>query len=355
MDISVGIAVIGAIIYAIKQAFQYVFDYIVQRYSYSFCVTSHHQMAYNVVNEWLHNLHHPVLEKHTSVYTYWNETIKETQFSIDYGTYMLQYKDAFVIVEKSNNKERWDNIDTLHLRIYSRTDIVYTEVCQLLRTMLYADKLFVYPVESTSQVLLISKRSFDTLFGPEKCVVQHHLDQWKQLIDVYKQMMITYKTGLLFYGEPGTGKTSMARAVASYLGFALYSITFSEYEEGADLLNKILFIPQHSVILFEDIDVCLTDRTSKFFDIMLNILDGILSPEHVVMIATTNHIEKIDPALLRDGRFDCNVHFALLTKDYAQEMCRTYSVSEDILETLEFPISSAVVQNKILHAKYQEM
>lgn len=93
-----------------------------------------------------------------------------------------------------------------------------------------------------------------------------------------------------------------------------------------DTLNTLLNnSPMRSIILLEDIDAIFVDRTSvqkqnqQFsrsvtFSGLLNALDGVRSQEGRILMMTTNHREKLDPALLRPGRADVHVEL-----NYASE------------------------------------
>lgn len=90
-----------------------------------------------------------------------------------------------------------------------------------------------------------------------------------------------------------------------------------------DGLNGLLNnAPMKSIILLEDIDAIFVDRTSVqenqsrgvTFSGLLNALDGVRSQEGRILIMTTNHREKLDPALMRPGRADCHIEL-----NYASE------------------------------------
>ena len=88
-----------------------------------------------------------------------------------------------------------------------------------------------------------------------------------------------------------------------------------------DLNQKLHEAPENSIILLEDIDSIFVDRNSVLptgmkkvsFSGLLNALDGIASQEGRITFMTTNHIEKLDPALLRPGRCDVKLEFKKAT------------------------------------------
>lgn len=120
---------------------------------------------------------------------------------------------------------------------------------------------------------------------------------------------------LLFYGQPGTGKTSTIRMLASRFGRACCFLNVS----GASFSNQMLAdafaeMPKNALLVIEDIDVLFVRRTKKrgdtlTFSGLLNALDGVLASDDVITIMTTNRVEKLDEALIRGGRVDRRFYF----------------------------------------------
>lgn len=133
--------------------------------------------------------------------------------------------------------------------------------------------------------------------------------------------------GLLLIGPPGTGKTMLAKAAANYTGSVFISVSGSEFVEvyagvGAKRVRQVFSKARQkamrgngkAVIFIDEIDVLGGQRGKKFshleYDQTLNQLlvemDGINSSDdaRVLVIAATNRVDLLDPALLRPGRFD---------------------------------------------------
>lgn len=119
----------------------------------------------------------------------------------------------------------------------------------------------------------------------------------------------------MLHGPPGTGKTSFVQAVAAKLKLNICYLNLSGGNLDDDQLNNLLNnSPLKSIILIEDIDAIFLERASVqaqrcrvSFSGLLNALDGVRSQEGRVLIMTTNHPEKLDPALLRPGRADLKI------------------------------------------------
>jgi hypothetical protein len=152
-------------------------------------------------------------------------------------------------------------------------------------------------------------KSFDHLFFEDKQKVIDDLNKFVERRDLYVKKRINYKRCYLFYGPGGTGKSSMAAAIADHLGHDLYVINLANVKSDQALIHLATEIPKKSTVVMEDIDCVLKKRSVKGdiklnFSTVLNFLDGPTSPTECVMVMTTNHPESLDDALIRKGRVD---------------------------------------------------
>ncbi len=138
--------------------------------------------------------------------------------------------------------------------------------------------------------------------------------------DMFKRANITAPKGILLYGPPGTGKTLMAKAVAnetkvnfiSVKGPALMSKYVGESERGIRDMFKKAKQAAPCIIFFDELDVIASKRgeggdshvTERVIGQFLTEMDGIEELKGVLVLAATNRMDQIDPALLRAGRFD---------------------------------------------------
>ncbi len=138
--------------------------------------------------------------------------------------------------------------------------------------------------------------------------------QFFQSRDVYEKYGIPWKRGVLFIGPPGNGKTHTVKALINELGHpCLYVKSFkSEYgteEENMRLVFARARTTTPCLLVLEDLDSMITNESRSFF---LNELDGFETNNGVVVLATTNHPERLDPAILdRPSRFDRKYYFHL--------------------------------------------
>jgi len=213
----------------------------------------------------------------------------------------------------------------------------------------------------------VPKRDFATIYSEHIPKVKELLNTFINSRELYRKRGIPYKTGFLFYGEPGTGKSSMARAIASYLGWQLVYVSNLRQIEDC-------YIPPRTVVLFEDIDCLVSTREPRQGRIMspeawkkqeeeasspvneiikmnihflLNFLDGTNSPENVIFVATTNYIENLDPAIIRPGRFDHHFKMDKINREMAENICDNWEVDYDILNEVQFPATVAEIQSHI--------
>jgi hypothetical protein len=146
---------------------------------------------------------------------------------------------------------------------------------------------------------------------------------------------VPWRRGYLFHGPPGNGKTSAVRAMASHPEVSAFSIDFvdkrvNDHEVSALFTTAADYSP--SLILLEDVDRVFATKDQVLGEIncsfshLLNCLDGLAGREGTVVVATANHPEHLDEAILRrPGRFDRVVHFPLpdaaLRERYLTKLC----------------------------------
>lgn len=135
---------------------------------------------------------------------------------------------------------------------------------------------------------------------------------------MYRELAVPWKRGIIFHGIPGNGKTISIKALISSL-YARPDAIPSLYVKSFEACNG----PQYSIrsifsqarrsapclLIFEDLDSLVTDKTRSYF---LNEVDGLESNDGILMIGSTNHLDRLDPAISkRPSRFDRKYHFKL--------------------------------------------
>ncbi|MCR1785340.1 AAA family ATPase [Nocardioides carbamazepini] len=126
----------------------------------------------------------------------------------------------------------------------------------------------------------------------------------------YNHLAVPWHRGYMFHGPPGTGKTSLVKALASEFGLDLWYVGLSDLKAESSLMGLLAEVTPRSLLLLEDIDTIEisherdTTQGSISMSSLLNALDGVATPHGLVTVMTTNHFDKLDPALTRPGRMD---------------------------------------------------
>lgn len=162
----------------------------------------------------------------------------------------------------------------------------------------------------------IKSATFDNLILPDslKQQIQNDFQQFFDSREVYERYNIPWKRGAIFIGPPGNGKTHTLKALINQLGKpCLYIRSFkaehSTEEENMGEVFKRARMTTPCVIVLEDLDSMIDNNNRAFF---LNELDGFHSNTGMVVLATTNHPEKLDSSILdRPSRFDRKYYFQL--------------------------------------------
>jgi hypothetical protein len=166
----------------------------------------------------------------------------------------------------------------------------------------------------------IRASSLDDLVLPE-ALRQEIIDDFRTFLagrEDYARLGVPWKRGVLFLGPPGNGKTLCLRGVLGMLDLpTLYVQSFrSRYDTDERNIEEIFDRARRiapCALVFEDLDAQITERNRSFF---LNQLDGFAPNGGLLVLATTNHPERLDPAIVeRPSRFDRKYHFALPLAD----------------------------------------
>jgi AAA+ superfamily predicted ATPase len=162
----------------------------------------------------------------------------------------------------------------------------------------------------------IKNATFDNLVLRDtlKSDIQNDFEQFFNSREMYEQYHIPWKRGAIFIGPPGNGKTHTIKALINKLGKpTIYVRSFkadygTEQENMAEVFKRARMTTPCIVVL-EDLDSMIDEKNRAFF---LNELDGFETNTGVVVLATTNHPEKLDTTILdRPSRFDRKYNFDL--------------------------------------------
>ena len=174
----------------------------------------------------------------------------------------------------------------------------------------------------------------------------------------YERLGAKIPRGVLLAGEPGTGKTLMARAVAGEAGVPFFSISGSEFAEmfvgvGASRVRDLFGKAKKnspSIIFIDEIDAVAHKRDARggagredeqTLNQILVEMDGFDNDTGVIVIAATNRVDMLDKALLRPGRFDRHVNVTLPERKDRVEILRVHFKNKPVAEDVNIDALAA--------------
>lgn len=303
------------------------------------------------------------------------------QFTPAPGLHLFRYRGKFVLLRRvlEEGKDCWWPQETIELSTFGTDPALLKDLLREARLRFLEkdrSKTIVYrPTVGTqlgqppnwARCLARPSRPLSTVVLDER-QKELFVDDIRDYLETdtrrwYADRGIPYRRGYLLHGPPGTGKSSLSFAVAGKFGLKIYVLSLASKsltEEGLAVLFEAL--PRKCVVLLEDVDTVGIARVQKqeettvegadktavkkeedtskkgvSFSGLLNAIDGVASHEGRILILTTNHPEKLDPALTRPGRVDMKIKFTLaeneaigglferMFEDYST--CATYSSS----------------------------
>lgn len=181
-------------------------------------------------------------------------------------------------------------------------------------------------------------------------------EQW------YSDRGIPYRRGYLLYGTPGSGKTSFVYSLAGELGLNIYVVNLSNKSLTDDTLSELVSdTPSRCILLLEDIDAAFNQRVKGdttsanniTFSGLLNAIDGVAAQEGRILCMTTNHIDRLDDALIRPGRIDVRIHFGNATKRQAHELFTKFYPNLEQNSNLPSDFAAKIPENTFSMAHLQ--
>jgi hypothetical protein len=191
----------------------------------------------------------------------------------------------------------------------------------------------------------------------DKAALRADLETFFGSKDSYHGRGLAWNRGYLFHGPPGCGKTSCISAIANEFRLPVYSVDLSEVPSDAVLRAMFGGLPERVMVVIEDVDCAsdaVLDRAKKVVvecDIkpqsngttkakptitlsgLLNVIDGVEANVGRVLVLTTNHKDRLDPALTRPGRCDVHVELGYCTWEHVEFLARLY-LGEDAAATV---------------------
>lgn len=298
------------------------------------------------------------------------------------GKHFIKYGPCWIQVERTRSGKIVDLTtgtpwETVTMTTLSRDRAIFTEILEEAREMALRNeqgKTVIYTAWSTEWRPFgnpRTRRELDSVVlddGVKESIVADIHDfiaskQW------YADRGIPYRRGYLFHGPPGSGKTSFIYALAGETEYNICVLNLAERGLTDDKLNYLMSnLPERCFLLLEDIDAVFIGRdksdepgyrSNVTFSGLLNALDGVMSAEERIVFMTTNHLERLDSALIRPGRVD---RLCLLDNATPSQMMhmflRFYEGQHDLaqefskkIEEAKVPISTAMLQGLFVYNK----
>lgn len=221
------------------------------------------------------------------------------------------------------------------LRVIGRDQRYARELLEDARTIAHNRRhrkveIFVASWENWQSVDERDTRSLSSVYLPDGVMemLTEDVQEFLNSQEWYRSRGIPWRKGYLFHGVPGSGKTSTITALAGYFRMNLYILNLANSRLSDDGLSWLLTrVPARSILLLEDIDSAFEQRVKAegvenklSFSGLLNALDGASSKDGTLVFMTTNHLDRLDQALVRPGRADVRVEFAHATEEQAIRM-----------------------------------
>jgi chaperone BCS1 len=354
---------LGVVSYFTRNIPNRIWKFIVKQYSTKLTIVSTSEAFYNFLVWYNKNGYGKYLRSFKINSGRWGDEDVATK-SIGYGTHFFMYgiRPGIInlqsqAVENARSSMERDIIEITMLgRSRKVFDYIFEEIKQK-NSRKGEFVVFRYNGEYWARTIPQIKRNLNTVFLKKdtKENLLEFITNFKSRESWYISHGLSYQTGFLLYGPPGCGKTSFVKAIASHFDMNLYILPMSHFHS----IGHALFeIPNHSIVLIEDIDTDLavsksdsfldskkvieTERptsgksikpaepsskksfTFTSFSDVLNAIDGIISSHGRIIVATTNHIEKLDPALIRNGRFDLKIEVDYADIDVVKQFFKVY-------------------------------
>jgi len=274
----------------------------------------------------------------------------DTILTIGYGGHLIRFKKHIFYVTLSEREAQATREDKeiLTIRKLGRNRKIFEEFFEEVTKPKIRKNIIVYDLNESwwRPRTEIPSRSFDSVFmeSDNRKLLVTTIDKFISSETWYVEHGIPYQLGILLHGIPGSGKSSLIRAIASYLKYDIYYLSSSQLYRLDSGLEKLP--SKGSIMVIEDIDCSSTlhsrhqtpeqklDNSPKLENLMLgsianladvlNLIDGLCSTHGRILIMTTNFIDKLDPALLRPGRIDLSLKMGYVNNEILTQFAHAF-------------------------------
>lgn len=310
----------------------------------------------------------------------WGDNSLTTTIGFGYHFIFYKKKLLFLSIMEKESKSFEEKV-TLQITKFGRSHSFFNDLIQTIKKLDDGDpneiKVYNYDPCHWEFITTIPKREMNSVFIPNetKKEILNALDKFANNESFYKERGIPYQLGILLEGPPGTGKTSLVKAIASYINKNISNISPTHLY---DLPRSLGSFKESSIMVIEDVDTSAITNDRKNKNVLreedtiqgemlkeedelvfsfsslsdvLNSIDGILSIHGRVLIMTTNHYEKLDKALIRPGRIDLVIHVGFVTQETFNEFILSFFNKEVEKQFIGKEVTISKLQNEFLLGK----
>lgn len=386
----VGGSAVVSLVYALKALPGRAFEAVRWRFSCSLTVFSE-DAAFERVSAWIAELKGAERCRNLRLTSQWdNEQQTETErMSPGVGSHLLWYQNRPIFISRTLPDKSavggTRRLEDIKLTTFGGSPELLRSLLEEIRRArveMRGRTIDVYTYHHRWRLVCRKpKRRIETVVLPraQKEGVMDDVRKFLERRDWYLERGIPYRRGYLFEGAPGCGKTSLALAIASEFSRPIYALNLGSVQGDFELIEAIAEVPEHAVLLIEDVDAAAAttakrtpepatypaigtpiqkeEPTPVSLSALLNVLDGVFSRDGRILIMTTNHPDKVDPALLRTGRADRRERIQPLGYEEAAEFCERFMASHEVapfLRRWRTPVAASDLQERLLQREEAE-
>ncbi|KAJ9448409.1 putative mitochondrial chaperone BCS1-B [Diplonema papillatum] len=342
-----GLYGVGAVLMVARVGWRGVREYGRRKWLTSVEVTNR-DPAFHWVMDWVAK-HHGEAYLHKSVFTsdvvvHANNSISASlRYVPSPGIHYFVHQGRFYWVNRRRQVEKTTGTDVLETMTVTTLGANWTAIDTILKeaaddaSVLDRDRTIIYTSSGAKWLRFQDPRSKKPLEsvvlpGDKKEKILHDIRGFLENREWYERMGIPYRRGYLLHGPPGCGKSSLVLALAGELDMAICMLSLSNRHLDDEGLNVLLnTAPQRSIVLLEDVDRAFSAESRVTVSGVLNSIDGVVAQEGRLLFLTTNHVGRLDEALIRPGRCDVKLHVPNSTPLQQKQLFLRFFPSESLL------------------------